>query len=185
MAKLQLDVSKLSAEDRELYNSMVERRRARGAAFGGPYAALMNHPQLCAKIEDLGYYLKFEGDLPRDIYQFVVLCVAKHTGVAFEWIDHVKHAETAGVPTTIIDSVRRDGIDDNSFLEPYSAVARLLSATLSWQSNPPALQSECIEKFGVKGFIELVVLSGFYQMFSAINQGFDIPLPAEVSPPFK
>ena len=33
----------------------------------------MNHPQLCARVEELGFYLKFEGHLPREVYQFVVL----------------------------------------------------------------------------------------------------------------
>jgi 4-carboxymuconolactone decarboxylase len=30
----------------------------------------------------------------------------------------------------------------------------------------------------VKGLVEIVVVSGFYQMFAAINQGFDIQPPA-------
>ena len=34
------------------------------------------------------------------------------------------------------------------------------------------------------GFVELVVLSGFYQMFSVINQGFEVSLPAGASKPF-
>ncbi|MBX6324970.1 MAG: carboxymuconolactone decarboxylase, partial [Chthoniobacterales bacterium] len=92
MARLPFDPSKLSPDDLTLYRRIVERRKAKGAGFGGPYAALMNHPKLCAKIEALGFYLKFEGHLPRNIYQFVVLCVARHTGAAFEWVDHLKHA---------------------------------------------------------------------------------------------
>jgi 4-carboxymuconolactone decarboxylase len=58
----------------------------------------MNHTKLCAKIEDLGFYLKFQGHLPRNIYQFVILSVARSMGATFEWIDHAKHAEAAGVP---------------------------------------------------------------------------------------
>ena len=61
MAQLPFDPATLSAADRALYDRMAERRRSQGAPFGGPYAALMNHPQLCARVEDLGYYLKFEG----------------------------------------------------------------------------------------------------------------------------
>jgi hypothetical protein len=33
---------------------------------------------------------------------------------------------------------------------------------------------------GKQGLVEIVVLSGFYQMFAAINQGFDIHPPAAV-----
>ena len=95
MAQLPFDPSTLSPADRARYDRMVERRKAQGAGFGGPYAALMNHPQLCEKIEDLGYYLKFQGHLPRDVYQFVVLFVARRTGADFEWADHV-HTPSGG-----------------------------------------------------------------------------------------
>jgi 4-carboxymuconolactone decarboxylase len=150
-------------------------RAPQGAGFGGPYAALTNHPLLCEKIEDLGYFLKFEGHLPRDVYQFVVLCVARKTGAEFEWIDHIKHAEEAGVPQEIIDALRRDESLESIMSQPYGLVARLLSATLLWKNIPKAVQDEAVQRFGVDGLVELVVLSGFYQMFSAINQGFVAP----------
>lgn len=185
MAVLPFDSLTLSPEDRAIYERMVERRKAQGAGFGGPYAALMNHPQLCEKIEDLGYYLKFRGHLPRDIYQFVVLFVARRTGAAFEWIDHIRHAEEAGVPSALIRALQQ-GDDVSAFAPaPFDIVSKTLEATLSWQNIPQGVQDQAIKTFGVEGFVELVVLSGFYQMFSGINQGFDVALPTGVENPFK
>ena len=184
MAVLPFDPSKLSSSDRAIYERMVARRKAQGAGFGGPYAALMNHPQLCERIEELGYYLKFEGRLPREIYQFVVLCVARRCGAAFEWIDHVKHAEAAGVPQEIISAIQRGDSPQSITTEPYALVAQLLSATSAWTSIPQAVQDGIIQRFGVEGLVELVVLSGFYQMFSAINQGFDVTPPEGAPRPF-
>lgn len=185
MAQLPFDPAKLSPSDLARYSRMVDRRKAQGAGFGGPYAALMNHPQLCEKVEDLGYYLKFQGHLPRDVYQFVVLCVARKTGAAFEWIDHIEHAEAAGVPSSIVRALQEDEDLENISLPPYDVVAKVLASTLSWKNVPQALQDESIQRFGIEGFVELVVLSGFYQMFSAINQGFDVALPPGAPEPFK
>ncbi len=98
MAFLPFDPATLSPADRALYDGMVAKRAGQGAPFSGPYLALMNHPQLCRRIEALGYYLKFDGHLSRDVYQFIVLCVSRETGAAFEWVDHVAHATAAGVP---------------------------------------------------------------------------------------
>lgn len=184
MAHLPFDPSQLSASDLAIYDRMAARRKAQGAGFGGPYAALMNHPQLCEKIEDLGYYLKFQGHLPREIYQFLVLGVAKYTGVAFEWIDHIEHAKAAGVPSTVVSALQSEGISHDAFPEPYGLIAQVLTATLAWKNVPQPLQDQCIQKYGVEGFVELVVLSGFYQMFSAINQGFAVALPAGAENPF-
>jgi 4-carboxymuconolactone decarboxylase len=184
MAPLPFDPSKLSPSDLALYNGMVERRREHGAGFGGPYAALMNHPQLCKRLEELGFYLKFQGHLPREIYQFVVLSVARSTGAAFEWLDHIKHAEAAGVPPSVIDTLQKDGVLGGAFPAPYDIAAKVLAATLSWTDVPQAIQDQSIAQFGIEGFVELVVLSGFYQMFSAINQGFGVSLPAGAPKPF-
>ena len=174
MASLPFDPDQLTAADRALYESMVATRREHGAPFDGPYAALMNHPQLCKRIEELGFYLKFEGHLPRNVYQFVVLSVARHTGAAFEWADHVEHARAAGVPEPVIETLHTQGVLEGSFPTPYTLAAQILAETLFWKNIPEAVQSAALEAYGREGFIELVVLSGFYQMFSTINEGFDI-----------
>jgi len=114
----------------------------------------------------------------------VVLAVARNTGAAFEWIDHVAHAEAAGVPSRVIDVLQEDGVLEGAFPAPYDLVAKVLAIALAWKNIPADLQDQSIRQFGVEGFIELVVLSGLYQMFSAINQGFGVPLPVGAPKPF-
>lgn len=174
MAKLPFNPNTLNAHDKAIYEEMAAKRKSQGAPFDGPYAALMNHPELCQKIEALGYYLKFEGHLPRNIYQFVVLAVARETQAAFEWDDHLKHALAAGLPQDIIDPLKDLGVTSASFPDPYRLAAEILTFTLVWKNIPEETQAEAIKRFGIYGFLEIVILSGFYQMFSAINQGFDI-----------
>jgi 4-carboxymuconolactone decarboxylase len=77
-----------------------------------------------------------------------------------------------------------NGVSGAEFPDPYRLTAQVLRATLRWQNIPESVQSEAIKSFGMFGFIEIVVLSGFYQMFSAINQGFAVALPAGVKAPF-
>jgi 4-carboxymuconolactone decarboxylase len=184
MARLPFDPSTLDAADRALYDGMVARRRRQGAPFGGPYDALMNHPELCRRVEELGFYLKFQGHLPREVYQFVVLAVAKQTGAAFEWADHVAHARAAGIPEGVIGLLQSGGLASAGFPEPYLLASQILLHTLAWQEVPQAVQDAAIGTFGMKGFVEVVVTSGFYQMFSAINQGFDVALPDGAAKPF-
>ncbi len=184
MAFLPFDPQQLSATDRALYEDLVAKRRRHGAAFDGPYAALMNHPPLCARIEDLGFFLKFNGCLPRDVYQFTVLAVARHTRAEFEWADHIEPARAAGLPEAVIGTLKTQGVLDGSFPAPYGLPARILAATLFWKNVPGDVQRAAITAYGMEGFVELVVLSGFYQMFSVINQGFDVqPIESGKPPP--
>ena len=105
MSELEMDPAKFPAPAKALYERIATRRRAKGEGFGGPYLALLNHPALAERVEALGFYLKFEGVLPRVHYQFIVLSVARATGAAFEWQDHVQHALAAGLPQNIIDGI--------------------------------------------------------------------------------
>src|SRR5215813_10265120 len=90
MTELDMNPATLPADAQALYKKMAARRKAHGEAFGGPYLALLNHPELARRIEELGFFLKFEGALPRTVYQFIVLTVARATGADFEWHDHVR-----------------------------------------------------------------------------------------------
>ena len=172
MTELDLNPATLPADARALYEKMTARRKAQGEGFGGPYLALLNHPELARRIEELGFFLKFEGALPRTVYQFIVLTVARATGADFEWHDHIAHARAAGLPADVIDCI---GSSRTAALpQPYALVHAILAKTMAWQIVPDDLQVQAATQWGKRGLVEIVVLSGFYQMFAAINQGFDI-----------
>lgn len=183
MGVLEMDPAKFPADAKALYDRLAAKRRAAGEGFGGPYLALLNHPALAERVEALGFYLKFEGVLPRPIYQFIVLSVARATGAAFEWQDHVRHALAAGLPQSLIDGIA--GGPQAGLPHPYDLVHDILLKTLAWQPVPDALQAKAAAEWGKQGLVEIVVVSGFYQMFAAINQGFDIRAPALPAPPAK
>ncbi len=172
MSELEMDPRKLPAEAQALYAEMSARRNARGEHFGGPYLALLNHSELARRVEELGFFLKFEGVLPRPVYQFIVLSIARATGADYEWHDHVQHALAAGLPQALIAGIAAG--DGGAVPPPYDLLREILAKTTRWQAVPDALQARAVTQWGRQGLIEIVVVSGFYQMFAAINQGFDI-----------
>src|SRR5579863_7294063 len=125
MTVLAMDPAKLPAAGRALFAEMAARRNARGEHFGGPYIALLNHPELARRIEELGFFLKFDGVLPRPAYQFIVLTVAQATGAAYEWHDHVQHALAAGLPQAVVDDIGAGRAD--RLPEPYALLRSILS----------------------------------------------------------
>jgi len=172
MTVLAMNPAMLPPEGRALFAEIAAKRKAHGESFGGPYIALLNHPELARRVEELGFFLKFDGVLPRPAYQFIVLSVARATGAAFEWQDHVQHALAAGLSQEIVDSIGNRRTD--RLPHPYSLLFAILEKTVAWQPLPEDLQSRAVAQWGREGLVEIVVLSGFYQMFAAINQGFDI-----------
>jgi 4-carboxymuconolactone decarboxylase len=172
----------ITGKGKEIYDDILARRSAQGAKVAGLYIPLMNHPELSQFIERLGYYLKFEGKLPRDAYQFVVLSMARRIGVAFEWVDHLAHARAAGLSDALIDAILK--LDRESIPHPYSVIVATIDVALECKSIPKDLQGQMIELYGVQGLLEVVTLCGFYQMVGEITQAFDVPLPEGVVNPF-
>jgi 4-carboxymuconolactone decarboxylase len=164
----------LEGEGRAIYEDILARREAKGVDHLGPYVPLLNHPHLAELVERLGYYYKFESQLPRDVYQFVVLASAKRSGVAFEWADHIAAARAAGLSDNLIDGVQA-GTGD--FPAPYDLVHRLTDCAFTYRSIPSALQDAAIAEFGLHGLIEIVTLCGFYALMGMVNGCFDVPLP--------
>ena len=139
MTMLDMNPSTLPPDAQALYEKMAARRKGHGEGFGGPYLALLNHPELARRIEELGFFLKFEGALPRTIYQFIVLTIARTTGAGFEWQDHIEHARAAGLPPDVIDCIASARTD--SLPQPYALVYAILTKTMAWQLVPDDLQN--------------------------------------------
>jgi 4-carboxymuconolactone decarboxylase len=175
MARLPDPTDTLTDTDREIYERMLAARKSRGTGIYGPYTALLNHPKLAGRIEQLGYYLKFESELPRDVYQFVVLTFAKRVGVEFEWVDHIGPARKAGLTEEIIAALESGS---GEIPERYATVGRCMDIVMSYQSIPDTMQSRIVELYGIKGLIEIVVLCGFYSIIGMVNMSFDVPLTA-------
>lgn len=182
MAGLPDTTSLLTGKGKEIYDAMVAKRAAQGTTIRGLYIPLMNHPELAQHIESLGYFLKFQGKLPRDAYQFIVLSTARRSGVAFEWVDHVEHARAAGLSDTLIDAVLKE--NRAAIPHPYSLILDALDGVMEFKSVPEALQKELLDVYGVQGLLEIVTLCGFYQMVGEITQAFDVPLPEGAVKPF-
>jgi 4-carboxymuconolactone decarboxylase len=173
---------KLTGKAKEIYDEILARRSAQGAKVRGLYIPLMNHPELTQLIERLGYYLKFEGKLPRDAYQFIVLSIARKIKVPFEWVDHLAPARAAGLSEALIEAILK--FDRSSIPHPYSVILDTINVVLEFKSIPEDLQNQMIELYGVPGLLEVVTLCGFYQMVGEITQAFDVPLPEHTKNPF-
>ena len=175
MASLPDPTATLTGDGRRIYDDILARRKAKGVDHLGPYIPLLNHPELAQRIEGLGYYYKYESSLPRDVYQFIVLVLAKRSGVTFVWDDHVVAARAAGLPADIIDGIKRG---TGTFAAPFDIVSEIADCAFAFRSIPPDLQSRGIGRFGMPGLIEIVTLCGFYTLMGMVNACFDVPLPA-------
>jgi len=180
MAQLPDTSDRLEGEERAIYEEMVRRRAP--APLPGPYVPLLSHPRLAQLVERFGYYLKYESELPRDVYEFVVLSVARRIEVPYIWLDHAGPARKAGLPEEAVEALARG--DSSRLAGGLRAVTQAVEHILSFRSLPDLLQEEITAYYGVKGLVEIVVVCGFYQIMGMVSQSFDVPPPSKEKPPF-
>lgn len=174
MASLPDPTKTLTGEGKRIYEDILKRREAKGIDHLGPYIPLLNHPELAQYIERLGFFYKFESKLPREIFQFIVLTLAKRSNVTFVWDDHIAAAREAGLPDTVIDLIKTGG---TGLPPPYADVHQVTGNAFAYQSIPGPLQDRVIAQFGMHGLIEIVTLCGYYTLIGMVNSCFDVPLP--------
>ena len=180
MARLPDPTAPLTPEAQEVYDELVSSR----GALHGPYKTLLHHPELARRVGDLGSFLRFgEGALPGDVREIVILSVARRARSSFEWVMHEPLALKQGVGSDTVQAIRNGTAPVG--LSPLQARAiEAAGYVLGDQSIPETLQNDLIERVGVRGVVELVVLAGFYEMIAGVISAFDVPLPDGSPDPF-
>lgn len=170
MSRLPNPIETLKGEDKEIYEKMVH---ARGRV-DGMYASLLNHPNLTEKVSDLGAFLRFNGSLPGNYREFVILYCAKTFDVEYEWMKHLHPAKNAGLGEEIIQEIKTG---NNNFSDPFSLFIEIIQCAIQLKTIPEPLQNSVITLVGVKGLLEIVILANFYRMIAGVITCFDVPLP--------
>lgn len=133
----------------------------------GPFIPLLRSPELLARVQKLGEYLRFHSALSPRVSEFATLLVARHHTQQFEWHVHVPLALKAGTrPDTIaaLQAGRRpEGMDDEEACVHDFALELLQQLGVGDATYAAALQ-----RFGERGVVDLTGLIGYFAMVSMV-----------------
>lgn len=139
----------------------------------GPFAVLMNSPEVAGRIGHLGSYIRFEGELPDDDRELAILTTARSFDCAYEWAAHVPIAEDAGVRREAIDAVAEEETTDR--LEDGEAVViEYCRELLEDHRISEDTFEAALDRFGESGVTELTATSGYYAMIACALNAFEV-----------
>ena len=72
----------------------------------GPFIPLMRSPELMARLQKVGEYLRFQSALAPRVSEFATLVVSRLWTQQFEWFVHVPLALKAGTSQATVDALR-------------------------------------------------------------------------------
>lgn len=133
----------------------------------GPFIPLLRSPELLARVQKLGEYLRFDSVLPPRVSEFATLLVARHFTQQFEWHVHVPLALKAGTHADTIAALhagrRPEGMDADEACVHDFATELLKNHGVGDTTYGAALQ-----RFGERGVVDLTGLIGYFAMVSMV-----------------
>lgn len=137
--------------------------------LGGPFNVLLRSPEMGDLAQQFGASMRFHAGLPKPALETVILVTARFWGAQFEWSAHKRAALQAGVSSPVVDAIatgKRPVSMTPDVETAYNFIAELLKTRQVSDANFQAAK----ERFGEKGVVDIIGLSGWYSMVSmALN----------------
>lgn len=112
--------------------------------------------------------------------ELLVLLVAAHEGVAYEWEQHVSIAQVAGVrPDQFIAIAEERTADAAAFTEREQVLLRFGKTILDKGKASGVLVKHALRHFSTEELSDAIIVLGYYRMVSGYIQTFDIEVDAQ------
>ncbi|MEI9997573.1 MAG: hypothetical protein WDM91_23465 [Rhizomicrobium sp.] len=165
-------------EQRRVVGNLVSSPRA---AVRGPFPALLHLPVLADAVQNLGTYLRFEVSLPPALKEFTILITGRFWGAQYEWYAHRALALEAGLDPAIADQLAQ-GKHPKGLSEDQEAVYAFCSELHLKHEVSDATFARAEARFGRRGVLELIGISGYYTLVSMVLNTARVALPPDGVP---
>ena len=133
----------------------------------GPFIPLLRSPELLARMQKVGEYLRFQSALSTRINEFVTLIVAREWTQEFEWFIHLPLAAkacTSGETLAAVAQGRRPPAMADDEAVAYDFTTELIAH----HGVCDATYARALATFGEQGLIDLVGLIGYFTAISMV-----------------
>ena len=148
----------------------------------GPNFALLRSPQLMERAQKLGEYLRYNSSIPTRLNEFAILITARQWNAQMEWFSHHELALKAGlspeVAADLAQGKRPAGMQDDEAI-----VYQFCKEIHDNKEVADATYKAVVEKFGERGLMDLIGLTGYYTMLAMVLNVTRMALPDGAPPP--
>ena len=138
-------------------------------SLGGPFNVLLRSPEMGDLAQQFGASMRFHADLPKTALETVVIVTARYWMAQFEWSAHKRAALQAGVSQAVVDAIA-NGKRPSGMAPEVECAYNFIAELLKTRQVSDATFGAAKAKFGEKGVVDIIALSGWYSMVSmALN----------------
>jgi 4-carboxymuconolactone decarboxylase len=174
--------AEMTAPQKKMFESLISGER-RGAS--GPFNVLLRSPEMGDLVQQFGASMRFHSSIPSKLNELAIITTARHWTSQYEWYAHRRAAQTAGLSQSIIDAIAA-GRRPTGLAPDEETVYNFVNELLTTKQVSDATFNATRERFGERGVVDLIGVSGYYQLVSMLLNVDRYPLPegqqAELKP---
>ena len=173
-----LTYEQMTPEQKALTDHILSGPRA---SMGGPFNVLLRSPELGDLTQQLGAYIRFKSSIPRKLNEMAIIMTARAWTAQYEWYAHKPLALQAGLNPAIVDAIAQ-GKKPASMAADEETVYNFCSELLNTRHVSDATFAAAVKAFGERGVVDLIGVTGYYHLISAILNVDRYPLPDGAKP---
>jgi len=175
---------KLAPEDMTGAQRAVYESIAGGPRGGvrGPFNALLRSPELADRAQKLGEYLRFNSALAPRLNELAILVTARYWTAQYEWYAHQKLGAKAGLNAELMAELAQ-GRRPARMDADETAVYEFCTELHEKKAVSDAAFQAALGRFGERGVVDLIGVSGYYTLVSMVLNVDRVPLPEGVPAP--
>ncbi|MDB5316781.1 MAG: 4-carboxymuconolactone decarboxylase [Rhodospirillales bacterium] len=154
----------------------------RDNSIGGPFNPWLRSPAVGDLLQQLGAQLRFRTSIPTALNEFAILIAAREWSSQYEWYAHHRLAMAAGLPASVAADLaqgrRPEGMNDEQRIVWEFCTEMHRNHFVSDATFDAAKQ-----RFGERGVIDLIAVSGYYVTVAMTLNTARVGLPEGVAPP--
>lgn len=138
------------------------------------FALLANSPGAMSVVTPVGAYVRYATEFDDVLRELVIMTVAQELRCEYEWKHHWRVAERVGAAQELLKKIGSAELEgEPAPVGPAVKYARLLT------NNEPiddALIDTLKDSFGIRGFVDLTVMAGYYGMLAKFINTVRVPV---------
>ncbi len=171
----------MTPAQKKMFESLISGER-RGAS--GPFNVLLRSPEMGDLAQQFGASMRYHSSMPPKLNELAIIITARHWTSHYEWYAHRRAAQTAGLGQPIIDAVAA-GTRPPAMLPDEEAVYDFCTELLTTKQVSDRTFQAAKDRFGERGIVGLIGVTGYYQLVSMLLNVDRHPLPDGVQPELK
>jgi 4-carboxymuconolactone decarboxylase len=168
----------MTPAQKKMFEGLISGER-RGAS--GPFNVLLRSPEMGDLAQQFGASMRYHSSLPPKLNELAIIITARHWTSNYEWYAHRRAAEQAGLSATIVDAIAA-GKRPAAMQPDEEAVYTFCTELLTTKQVSDATFQAAKDRFGERGIVDLIGVSGYYGFVSMLLNVDRYPLPEGVEP---